>query len=42
MPNPLVSLRHDQLILVNKAMNKKGLLEKGLEEDKKTYESVST
>jgi hypothetical protein len=30
-----VSLRSDQLILVNKAVNKKEQLEKGLEEEKK-------
>jgi hypothetical protein len=33
MPNPWVSLRHDQLIPVNKAVNKKEELEKGLEEE---------
>jgi hypothetical protein len=33
MPNPWVSLRHDQLILVNKAVNEKEQLEKGLEEE---------
>jgi hypothetical protein len=33
MPNPWVSLRHDQLIQVNKADNKKEQLEKGLEEE---------
>jgi hypothetical protein len=33
MPNPWVSRRRDQLILVNKAVNKKELLEKGLEEE---------
>jgi hypothetical protein len=38
MPNPWVSLRHDQLIQVNKAVNKKGQWEKGLEEEEeKTY-----
>jgi hypothetical protein len=31
-PNPWVSLRCDQLILVNKAVNEKEQLEKGLEE----------
>jgi superfamily II DNA helicase RecQ len=31
--NPWVSLRRDQLIPVNKAVNKKGQLEKGLEEE---------
>jgi hypothetical protein len=30
MPNPWVSLRQDQLIPVNKAVNKKEQLEKGL------------
>jgi hypothetical protein len=30
MPNPWVSLRHDQLIPVNKVVNKKEHLEKGL------------
>jgi hypothetical protein len=29
MPNPWVSQRHDQLIPVNKAVNKKEQLEKG-------------
>jgi hypothetical protein len=33
MANPWVSLRCDQLILVNKAVNKKEQLEKGLEEE---------
>jgi hypothetical protein len=33
MPNPWVSLRRDQLIPVNKAVNEKELLEKGLEEE---------
>jgi hypothetical protein len=32
MPNPWVSLRRDQLILVNKVVNEKEQLEKGLEE----------
>jgi hypothetical protein len=32
---PLVSLRCDRLIPVNKAVNKKEQLEKGLEEEKK-------
>jgi hypothetical protein len=32
MPNPWMSLRRDQLIPVNKAVNKKEQLEKGLEE----------
>jgi hypothetical protein len=35
MPKPLVSLRWDQLISVNKAVNKKEQLEKGLEEEEK-------
>jgi hypothetical protein len=35
MPNPWVSLRCDQLILVNKAVNEKEQLEKGLEEEEK-------
>jgi hypothetical protein len=30
MPNPWVSLRHDQFIPVNKTVNKKEQLEKGL------------
>jgi hypothetical protein len=33
MPKPLVSLRRDQLIPVNKAVNKKEHFEKGLEEE---------
>jgi hypothetical protein len=33
MPNPWVSLRHDQLIPVNKAVNEKEQLEKELEEE---------
>jgi hypothetical protein len=33
MPNPWVSLRCDQLIPVNKAVNKKEQFEKGLEEE---------
>jgi hypothetical protein len=32
MPNPWASLRRDQLIPVNKAVNEKQQLEKGLEE----------
>jgi hypothetical protein len=32
MPNPWVSIRHDQLIPFNKAVNKK---EQGLEEEEK-------
>jgi hypothetical protein len=35
MPNPWVSLRRDQLIPVNKAVNEKEQLEKGLEEEEK-------
>jgi hypothetical protein len=38
MPNPWVSLRHDQLIPLNKVVNKKEQLEKGLdEEEEKIY-----
>jgi hypothetical protein len=33
MPNPWVSLRRDQLIPVNNAVNEKDQLEKGLEEE---------
>jgi hypothetical protein len=33
MPNPWVYLRRDQLILVNKAVNEKEQLEKGVEEE---------
>jgi hypothetical protein len=33
MPNPLVSLRRDRLIPVNKALNEKEQSEKGLEEE---------
>jgi hypothetical protein len=33
MPNPRVSLRHDQLILFSKAVNKKEQLEKMLEKE---------
>jgi hypothetical protein len=33
MPTPWVSPRHDQLIPFNKAVNEKGQLEKGLEEE---------
>jgi hypothetical protein len=33
MPNPWVPKRCDQLILVNKAVNEKEQLEKGLEEE---------
>jgi hypothetical protein len=29
MPNPWVSVRHDQLIMANKVVNKKEQLEKG-------------
>jgi hypothetical protein len=35
MPNPWVSLRRDQLIPINKAVNEKEQLEKGLEEEDK-------
>jgi hypothetical protein len=35
MPNPWVSLRHDQLIPVYKTVNEKEQLEKGLEEEDK-------
>jgi hypothetical protein len=34
-PNPWVSLRRDQLIPVNKVVNEKEQLEKGLEEEDK-------
>jgi hypothetical protein len=37
MPNPWVSLRCDQLILVNKAVNEKEQLEKGLGEGKNIF-----
>jgi hypothetical protein len=40
MPNPWVSLRRDQLIPVNKAVNKKEQLEKGLEEEEKKRRSM--
>jgi hypothetical protein len=33
MPNPWVSLRHYQLILVNKEVNEKEQLENGLKEE---------
>jgi hypothetical protein len=33
MPNRWVTLRHDQLIPVNKAVNEKEQLEKGMEEE---------
>jgi hypothetical protein len=33
MTNPWVSIRRDQLILVNKGVNEKEQLEKGLEEE---------
>jgi hypothetical protein len=39
MPNPWVSLRRDQLIQVNKAVNEKEQLEKGLEEEEKRIAS---
>jgi hypothetical protein len=35
MPNPWVSLRRDQLIPINKAVNKKEQSENGLEEEEK-------
>jgi hypothetical protein len=35
MPNPWVSLRCDQLIPVNKVVNEKEQLEKGLEDEKR-------
>jgi hypothetical protein len=35
MPNPWVSLRRDQLIPVNKAVNEKEQLEEGQKEEKK-------
>jgi hypothetical protein len=35
MPNPWVSLRRDQLIPVNKAVNEKEQLEKGTEDEKR-------
>jgi hypothetical protein len=41
MPNPWVSLRHDQLIPINKAVNEKEQLEKGLEEEEKKKKLVS-
>jgi PII-like signaling protein len=34
MPNPWVSLRHDQLVPVNKVVNEKETIGKGLEEKK--------
>jgi hypothetical protein len=37
MPNPWVSLRHDQLIPVNKVVNKKEQLEKRMEEEEKKF-----
>jgi hypothetical protein len=37
-PNPWVSLRRDQLIPVNKAVNEKEQLEKGLEEEEEKKE----
>jgi hypothetical protein len=41
MPNPRVSLRRDQLIPVNKAVNEKEQLEKGLkEEEGKKYKCL--
>jgi hypothetical protein len=40
MPNPWVSLRCDQLIPVNKALNKKEQLEKGLKEEEEEKKDV--
>jgi hypothetical protein len=40
MSNPWVSLRRDQLILVNKAVNEKEQLEKGLEEEEEEEKLV--
>jgi hypothetical protein len=40
MPNPWVSLRHDQLIPVNKAVNEKEQLKKGLEEEEEEEEKT--
>jgi hypothetical protein len=40
-PNPWVSLRHDQLIPVNKAVNEKEQLEKGLEEEEEEKKKKS-
>jgi hypothetical protein len=37
MPNPWVSLRHDQLTPVNKALKETEQLEKRLEEQEKTF-----
>jgi hypothetical protein len=37
VPNPRVSIRRDQLIPVNKAVNEKEQLEKGLEEEEQKY-----
>jgi hypothetical protein len=42
MPNPWVSLRHDQLIPVNKAVNKKNYWKRGLEEEEKLVSSTYT
>jgi hypothetical protein len=42
MPNSWVSLRCDQLIPVNKAVNKKEQLEKGLEEEEKKITTKRT
>jgi hypothetical protein len=33
MPNPWVSLRHNQIIPINKVVNEKEQLEKGLEKE---------
>jgi hypothetical protein len=40
MPNPWMSLRHDLLIPVNKAVNEKEQLEKGLEEEEEEKKSL--
>jgi hypothetical protein len=40
MPNPWVSLRREQLIPVNKAVNEKEQLEKGLEEEEGKKEII--
>jgi hypothetical protein len=42
MPNPLVSLKRDQLIRVNKVVNKKGQLEKRREEEEKKIHHAQT
>jgi hypothetical protein len=40
MPNPWVSQRRDQLIPVNKAVNEKEQLEKGLEEEEEGKKQI--